>query len=361
MEQEKKLQIIERIENEITKIETNDFKVYFFVLDTKGNPSGGVAYIYDVAHTLKTKGYNVTMLHQEKEFVGVGEWLGEKYSSLPHANIETDNVDVATSDILVIPEVFFNVMVQTKKLPCKRVILYQNFNYLAEFVNISATLADTNIGDIITTTKGQSDIIGECFPYMQRHIISPVIPNYFREGVEPKQLIVNIVTKDPSDIYKIVKPFYWKHPVYKWVSFRDIRGYSREAFADALREAAITIWVDNDSNFGYTPLEAIKSGSLVIARMPENLTDWMVDENNNLTDSVFWFDNIVKCHSLIASVVHSWMEDEIPETVYEAQNEVKKLYSPEQHEQEVEEVFTKIIKERKNELISLKNGVNKTE
>lgn len=353
----KKEKVIERIEKEISKIDNNDFKIYFFVLDTKGNPSGGIAYIYDTAFALQNRGYNVMMLHQEKEFIGVTGWLGEKYASLQHLNIETDNVDVSTADILVIPEVFFNVMVQTKKLPCKRVVLYQNFSYLTEFVNMSATMGDTGISDVITTTQEQAKIIEECFPYMKRHIVSPSIPKYFRPGVEPKELIVNIVAKNPSDVYKIVKPFYWKYPLYKWVFFRDLRGMSREEFADALRGSALTIWVDDDSNFGYTPLEAINSGSLVIGKIPENLSDWMVKENGELTDSVFWFDNIVDCHSLIASVIHSWTNDEIPQAVYNDIEAVKNLYTPEQQEKEIDVVYGNIVKERRNELETILNNV----
>ena len=66
------------------------------------------------------------MIHNEKDFIGVGDWLGEEYANLPHANVEKENVSISASDFLFIPEIFANVMMQTKKLPCKRVILVQN-------------------------------------------------------------------------------------------------------------------------------------------------------------------------------------------------------------------------------------------
>ena len=52
--------------------------------DTKGNASGSLAYIYELASGLQDMGYNVGMLHSEEDFVGVNEWLGEKYAELPH-------------------------------------------------------------------------------------------------------------------------------------------------------------------------------------------------------------------------------------------------------------------------------------
>jgi hypothetical protein len=64
MEENNKKQAIETLKNALDKIENKEFKINFFVLDTKGNPSGAIAYIYDTAYTLYELGYNVQMLHQ---------------------------------------------------------------------------------------------------------------------------------------------------------------------------------------------------------------------------------------------------------------------------------------------------------
>jgi hypothetical protein len=37
--------------------------------------------------------------------------------------------------------------------------------------------------------------------------------------------------------------------MYKWVSFRDVRGFPKEKYAELLREGAITIWVDENTSF----------------------------------------------------------------------------------------------------------------
>ena len=48
MDNEKKNQMIERITAEIKKIDDKSFTFFFYVIDTKGNPSGSLGYIYDI-------------------------------------------------------------------------------------------------------------------------------------------------------------------------------------------------------------------------------------------------------------------------------------------------------------------------
>lgn len=361
MNENKQLEVVNKLEKELEKLNNKEFKVCFFIIDSKGNPSGSLGYIYETAFQLKEMGYNVQMLHQDKEFVGVGEWLGEKYSSLPHANIESDNVDISPADFLIIPEIFSNVMSQTKKLPCKRIALLQNFDYLTEFIPVGATWADLNIYDVITTTAEQEKMIKEVFPYVRTNIVRPSISPCFRDGVEPKKLIINIVAKEQSDVNKIVKPFYWKAPIYKWVSFRELRGLSREDFANALREAAITVWVDTDTNFGYTPIEAMKSGNIVIGKIPEIIPEWMLD-GDNFKDNGLWFNDMRDVHRLIASVVKSWIYDEIPDTIIKNIKDMKDVYSIDEQRTDIVKVYVDgLFKQRKNELetaiIQFKNNI----
>lgn len=336
-----------RIVNEnISRLKNKDFNIYFFVLDTKGNPTSSLEYIYQTALVLHRKGYNVSLLHQENEFIGVREWLGDEYADLPHLNIEKDNVEITPSDFIFIPEIFANVMMQTKKLPCKRVVLVQNYNHITEFMPVSQTYENLNITDAIVTTKVQENKVKEWFPTVRTHIVSPSIKKVFRKNTEPKKLIVNVIAKDQSIVNQIVKPFYWKNPLYKWVSFRDLRGVTQEMFAEALREAAITIWADDNTNFGVTLLEALRCGGVILAKTPNNLSDWMID-GDNITESVLWFNNLDEIPDALTTVVRSWTTDTIPEEVYYEQDKFNSLYSEETQEREIEEVYVKGLIERR--------------
>ena len=286
-------------------------------------------------------------MHQDKEFIGVGEWLGEKYAKLPHANIEEDNVEITPSDFIFIPEIFANVMMQTKKLPCKRVVLVQNYNHITEFMPVSQTYENLNITDAIVTTKVQEEKVREWFPYVRTHIVSPSVKNMFRKSTEPKKLLVNVIAKDQSIVNQIVKPFYWKNPIYKWVSFRDLRGVNQELFCEALREAAITIWVDDNTNFGLTLLEALRCGGVVLAKVPNNPSDWMLTEDGRLTESVLWFENLDDVSDMLTSVVRSWTMDAIPEDVYTEQDKFTDFYTEETQKNEIETVYVKGLIERR--------------
>lgn len=353
---EKQIEIINTLNENVEKLDKKDFDVYFYVLDTKNTPSGSLSYIYETALTLQTMGYRVTMLHNDNEFVGVREWMGDEYADIPHANIEKENVEIKPSDFLFVPEIFSNVLAQTKKLPCKRAVILQNFNYLTEFMPFGGGWSDMGIRDVITTTERQAQLAKECFPYIETQIVPPAIKSLYYEGKEPKKMVVNIVAKNQSDVNRIVKPFYWKYPLYRWVSFRDLRGLPNSMFADALREAAITIWVDTDTNFGYTPLEAMKSGSIVIGKIPEDIPEWMLTDDGNINDAGIWFDNINDIYPMIASVVRTWINDAVPVELYSTMKTVNNKYTPTAQKEAIEEVYVKnFFERRKNDFVEAIN------
>ena len=378
-------EIVQRIETEIGKLKDKSFKVLFYVPDAKNNATGYISYIYQMALTLQQLGYNVKMLYQldneytaeelkkldlenqpiddNRVFVGVTESLGEKYATLEHANIQNEELEVSPSDFLIIPEVYSSVMNQTKKLSCKRIVLTQNYNYLTDFIQVGVSWANFGITDTITSCLNQAELVNSVFPYVKTKVLTPYIPSYFYEGNEPKKLIVNIITKSQKDANKIIKPFYWKYPMYKWVSFRDLRSYPREMFADYLREGAITILVDSDTQFGYAPLEAIKSGNIVIGKIPELIPEWMLSEDKTqLLDNGIWFNDINSVHKIIADVIRTWINDDIPSEITDAMKETAKKYSFDEYKVNLDNLINSYINERVKEfeevIIVAKSKIN---
>ena len=352
---------LKRVKQEIEKINKKENNVFFFVLDTKGTPSGSLSYIYDLAMIAKNDGYKVSMLYQaidkDDKFVGVKDWMGEEYANIPHYDISKDDVEITPSDILFIPEIFSNVMNQTKKLPCKRIAIFQNYDFLVEQMPFAAQWGDFGILDAITNTKHNSELLKDIFPYVRTSVIDPYIDKVFGDTIEPKKMIVNIVASDQEDINRIIKPFYWKYPSFKWVSFRDLRGFSREQFANALREAAITIWVDEKTNFGYSALEAMRSGSIVIAKIPEEHLEWMdySDENSvgTLRNCCVWFEDFHNVQKAIASVVRSWITDKVPQVIFDEEKKVNKLYPFDATQSEFKKYLDGVVANRKKEMEQL--------
>ena len=342
---------INKIKECIENIENKNFNVYFYTIDSKGAPNSYVYYIYQTAKTIKDMGYNVHLLHQEKEFEGVASWMGEEYANMPHHNIETEKIEVSPSDFLFIPEFYSNVMNQTSKMPCKRVVIAQNFNYLTQVIPAGATWEQYGIKDCIVTTNRIQNEINNCFPKIKTYKVNPCIDEtIFYNDDKPKKLIFNIVCKDNTDINQIVKPFYWKYPMYSWVSFRDLRNLPREDFANYLRSGAFTIWYDRDTEFGNSALEAMASGSILIGKVPENEPEWLI-EDGNIQDNGVWFFNVSDVHTIIAGAIESYINDELPNIIIENMKNTAVKYNTETFKHNVTEVYiNNIFNNRKIEL-----------
>lgn len=350
-----------RIEEQIAKIDNKDFTFYFYIPDTKGVASGSLAYLYDIAFGLKEMGYKVGMMHSEEEFVGVEEWLGKDYAELPHYNVEKNSIDITPSDILFIPEIYSNVMTATKKLPCQRVAILQSFNKLVEFIPFGATWGDLGIFKAITTTEANAARLHTYFPFVKTGVVTPKLSNVFAKPDTMKKLMVNIVTREPSDVNKIVKPFFWQYPMYKWVAFRDLRGLPRDQFAQALQEAAITVWVDDITDFGFTPLEAMKSGSIVVGKVPEVMPEWMLIDNEDatLTNAGIWVDNLASIPSVLASVIRTWTMDEIPSEIQETADVLVSNFTEGKHLQDIKtEIIDNLVNGRRSEFLTTLEGLN---
>lgn len=373
-------QAIERIDEAISNLKENNFTFFFFIVDCKNVPNGNMQYMYQLAKTLNDKNYKVKMLYQleneynkseieelnrkekpideRRVFTGVGEWLGEEYMKLPHINISKEEWKVSPSDFLFIPEVFSSLMKQTYqfKAPCKRIVVLHNYDYITEFIPFNDEWGTYGIRDVITNTDQQGKLVNSVFPYIKCKTLNPYISDIFRKPIKPKKLIVNIISKRTEDVNKIMKQFYWKYPMYKFISFRDLRGYPKEMFAEFLQESAITVWVDNETPFGYSAIEAIRTGNILIGKVPEHSPEWMSDDDGLLNNAVWTYD-INTIPDILSQVLGSWMQDKIPAVLYENMEKLDNLYTYETYEKKVDEIINDYINERIKEFTEIKIAI----
>lgn len=349
---------IEKGKETINRIDNKEFKIYFFTIDTEGNPSGGVANIYEHVKLLRELGYNAIILHESEEYHGVSDWLGEEYSNLPHEPIkkgEEENVNVNTEDIVVIPEMFSNVMSQLKDAPCKKVVLSQNYYYILELLPIGMKWSDYGFNDVITTSEKQSNYIKSLFPTVNTQIVPPSIPDYFKPTDKIKEPVIAIHTRDQGDTMKIIKSFYLQFPQYKWISFQDLRNVHREQFADILGNACLSVWVDNIAGFGTMPLESIECETPVIGKIPEMVPEWMEETQNEdgsikLRENGVWTNSIINIPELIAEYMKAWLEDSVPENLVENMKDFKGNYTVDKQKEKIEEVYGNLVQGRKDEI-----------
>ena len=117
----------EQLEKALSSLNAKENKFYFLVQDTKGVQRASVRTAYEFVNILTEDGYNAFILHEKNDYHSVSEWLGEEYSSLPHASIESQELSVGPADFLIIPEVFGHVLDQTKEMPCTRIVFCASF------------------------------------------------------------------------------------------------------------------------------------------------------------------------------------------------------------------------------------------
>lgn len=359
MDIEKTKEALKRAETELKKMEDKAFNVWFFVIDSKGTPSGSLAYIYETALQLKKLGYNVKMMYAEKDFEGVRGWLGDEYADLPHYNCE-EEIAISPSDFLFIPEVYSSVMGKTKNLQCKRVVILQNYGYLTDTMPLGTTWEDMGIYDCVTTTNNLSQTIKEIFRGINVRIVPPSIPSYFTKGDNTDKFVINIVAKNPSDVNAIVKPYQWKYPISKWTSFRDLKNLSRKEFAEALKNSFATVWIDDTTDFGYSAIEAMAAGNIVIGKIPSGEPEWMFNNDGSLANNGLWFYNLKDAHAAISSAVETVLHEAVPEEIKKSMEATVKAYSPERQLAAIKKVYEEdLFENRKKEIIIAINGFKK--
>jgi hypothetical protein len=197
------------------------------------------------------------------------------------------------------------------------------------------------------------------FPYVKLTKVTPYLSKIFGSTIEPKKMVINVIAKDQSDIKKVVKAFYWKYPHLRWVSFKDLRNMPKKEFAQALRECAITIVVDEDASFMYSALEAMKSGSITMVKVPRTEVEWA--SGDELPNCCVWFDNYDMLHKQIASVVRSWITDKVPPVLAEEAKKITSEYTEERTKKEFIEYLTSVLDRRKKEMEELLIQVKKQE
>jgi hypothetical protein len=365
MEEQKK-QIadqVTQINSVLEQLENKNFKLYFFTLDTKGNPTAGIANIYEHVKLLNDLGLNACILHEKNDYKlkgdengpGLGDWLGEEYAALPHVSIEGGTLNVGPADFIIIPEIFSNIMDQVKGFPCKKIVFSQSYDYLLELLGVGKRWnTDFGFHEVITTSVKQAQYLTNLFPSIRTYVVPVSIPSYFKDSDKPKQPVVSIVTRNHGDAAKIAKSFYLQYPVYKWITFKELRGLPRQQFATELANSCLAVWVDDQSGFGTFPLEAIECNTPVIGKMPNLIPEWMEakDEAGNMSikNNGVWTNTTLNIPELIATYMKVWLEDSVPTDLTNGIKESQGLYTEDKQKDALKNVYVGIIEGRKGEL-----------
>jgi len=353
----------------IEKLNNNDFSLYFFTLDTKGNPTAGIANIYEHVKMLTDLGHKAYILHEKNDYrlkgdengQGISDWLGEEYAALPHVSIESQQLSIAPCDFIIIPEIFSNIMDQVKTFPCKKIVLSQSYDYLLELLPIGKRWnTDYGFNDVITTSQKQASYLMNLFPSIRTYIVPPSIPSYFKPSDKPKMPIVSILTRNQGDVAKIAKSFYLQYPLYKWITFKELRGIPREQFANELSKSCLAVWIDDQSGFGTFPLEAMECQTPVIGKMPNMIPEWMETKDGEdyvINNNGVWTNTTLNIPELIATYIKLWLEDSVPTDLINSMKESAGKYTPENQLEALKSTYNTLFAYRKTEFETLISNI----
>jgi hypothetical protein len=334
--------LIKKLELSIENLKEKKCKLFFFVQDTKGNAKASVAYIYDLALTLKNAGFNSIILHEKSDYFGVQDWLGSEYmDKLEHISVEGQNLQVAPEDVILVPELFGYIMPQVANLPCGKVVICQSYDYIFETLQPGQSWNQFGFLKCITTSEKMKEYITRVMRNVSVDVIEPMISNEFSKSQFPPKPVIAIHTREHRDSINFIKLFYTKFPQYRWISFRDMRGISRNEFANVIKDCMLSVWVDKESSFGTFPIESMKSGVPVMGSIPNLAPEWMNEDNG------IWVQDLISLPDLVADYLQNWLEDNVSDKLYLGGLQTAEKYSDGQKfEKTIVSTFNDLIEKR---------------
>jgi hypothetical protein len=342
---------LEKLQISIENLQNKSARIYFFVQDTKGNAKASVSHTYRMALTLKKNGFNPIILHEQKDYAGVTEWLGSEYMELPHNSVEGQQLEISPEDFIIIPEIFGYIMPQISKLPCAKIVLCQSGDWITETLSPGQSWSSLGFPKCIITSEWLKSYVSPIMKNVSYDIIEPVISEKFSPSKFPSKPIIAVHSRDQRDGVNFIKKFYLKFPQFRWVTFRDMRSQSEEEFSNTLKETCLSVWIDTESSFGTFPLESMASNCPVIGVLPNTPPSWLNEDNG------IWTKESDKLIDYVADFIQNWIEDNISEKLYTSGLETAKQYQNlEKFESTVVSLFENYVNSR---LTSFSEQINK--
>jgi len=350
---------IEKIKVSLDKL-VNKKSKFLFVVPESQSPVASVYEMYFHATVVKNLGYEVVIMVEKGDYVAPA-WVEKELTDHPHMSMADPKLMVSPEDIMVIPEVYSNVMEQTKNLPCMRVGLLQSVDYMTSSLIPGTDWTAFGIQDVITTSQSLKEWL-ETFYGEGKYDIKTYnigIPEYFEKSEFPQKPVISVIGRNANEISKFVKLFFSKYPQYNWVTFDPMVTKSkppqplrRVDFAKRLKENFAALWIDRIASFGTFPLECMKSGTIPICLKPDIMPEYMIerDEEGNPVKTVegagVWTENYYDLPVLVGEVLVKFLDDAITPELYDTMASVASKYNQADSEARLVEIYTELANKR---------------
>jgi hypothetical protein len=353
-EQEK----IEKIKASLERLNSKKSKFIFCVPESQ-NPVASIYEIFFHATVVKNMGFDVTIMVEKPDYTAP-TWIEKELVNHKFMAMSDPKLTVSIDDVMIIPEIYSNIMEQTKKLPCLRIGLLQSIDYMVNSLVPGTDWSSFGIRDIVTT----SDVLKEMVEmyYGKKFNIKTYnigIPEYFEKSKVPQKPVISIVGRNPNEISKLVKLFFSKYPQYSWVTFDPMltkskppQAMRRIDFAKRLQGNFAAVWVDRISSFGTFPLECMKSGVVPICLKPDVMPEYLLERDEKgvavktADGAGLWTDSFYDLPMLIGEALVKFLDDSISPELYEAMEKIASKYNQADSEKRLTEIYQEFIDRR---------------
>lgn len=359
--QNAELEQIEKIKLSLDRL-VNKKSKFLFVVPESQSPVASVYEIYFHATVVKNLGYDVIIMVEKGDYVPP-VWIEKELTDHKHMSMADPKLMVGPEDIMVIPEVYSNIMEQTKKLPCLRIGLLQSVDYMINSLIPGTDWASFGIHDVITTSQTLKEWL-ETFYGQGKFDIKTYnigIPEYFERSSVPQKPVISVIGRNANEISKFVKLFFAKYPEYNWVTFDPMLTKSKPQqpmrridFAKRLQSNFAAVWIDRIASFGTFPLECMKSGTIPVCLKPDIMPEYMVERDENgvgikaVDGAGVWTENYYDLPILIGDVLIKFLDDNIPEELYVTMEKVASKYNQTDSEIKLVEIYEGLVTKRIN-------------
>lgn len=350
---------IEKIKISLDKIKNKKSK-FLFVIPESENPVASIYEMYFHASVVKNLGYEVIIMVEKGDYVPP-TWIEKELTNHVHMSMADPKLMVGPEDIMIIPEVYSNIMEQTKNLPCLRIGLLQSIDYMTNSLIPGSDWSSFGIQDVITTSQTLKDLF-EIYYGKNRYDVKNYdigIPEYFEKSNKPQKPVISVVGRNANEISKLVKLFYSKYPEYNWITFDTMLTNSkppqpmrRVDFAKRLQNNFAAIWIDRISSFGTFPLECMKTGTIPICLKPDIMPEYMIERDENgipskaLDNAGIWTENYYDLPILLGNTITKFLDDEISSEIYDAMDNVVNKYTQNNSESQIIQIYTEFANKR---------------
>lgn len=338
----------------VDNLKSKNNKIMFFVPDVGAVPSGAVYEIYFHATLLKSLGYSVRILLETSKSP-IPDFIEPELVQFEHLTMDTAKLTVSPEDVLVIPEIFTNVMEQTKNLPCLRIVLLQSIDNTLRALVPGMNWSSFGIQHVITTSKILELFINEFFTSAKFKIYTyPVsVPDYFEKKTEIKRPVVSVFTRNEADLEKVIKLFYSKFPQFNWLTFEAMQTESkppkflrRKDFADKLDRNFAALWIDRLASHAQFPLECMRVGTVPVCLKPDITPDYIISGDSYIQNSGIWTSDLFALPALLADTLRKFLDDEIPQELFDTMDSITNNYTADKSKASLTVAYEEIFGER---------------